>query len=100
MTEPAPRALVVDDESQMVSIVSFALETQGFQTVDVRSAEAAWRLLEASDFDLVVLDVTLPGASGIQLCERIQATHDTPVILLPPPGEEGRGRGHRSSTEP
>ena len=41
MTEPAPRALVVDDESQMVSIVSFALETQGFQTVDVRSAEAA-----------------------------------------------------------
>ncbi len=88
MTEPAPRALVVDDESQMVSIVSFALETQGFQTVDVRSAEAAWRLLEASDFDLVVLDVTLPGASGIQLCERIRATHDTPVILLTARGEE------------
>ena len=88
MIEPAPRALVVDDESQMVSIVSFALETQGFQTVGARSAEAAWRLLEASDFDLVVLDVTLPGASGMQLCERIRSAYDTPVILLTARGEE------------
>lgn len=88
MFESAPHALVVDDESQMVSIVSFALETKGFKTTSSRSAEDAWRLLQLTDFDLVVLDVTLPGASGIQLCERIRATSDVPVILLTARSEE------------
>ena len=82
MAEPRPRVLVVDDEAQMIAIVCFALETEGFVTVGVRSAEAAWRELQAADFDLVVLDVTLPGASGVQLCERIRTTSQTPVILL------------------
>lgn len=88
MTESAPRALVVDDESQMVSIVGFALETQGFEAVTARSAEEAWRHLSATTFDLVVLDVMLPGASGVQLCERIRTTSDVPVILLTARGEE------------
>ncbi|MDN5570258.1 MAG: response regulator transcription factor [Propionibacteriaceae bacterium] len=88
MTELKPRALVVDDEAQMVSIVEFALETQGFATVGARSAEEAWRQLGALEFDLVVLDVMLPGASGVQLCERIRTTSDIPVILLTARGEE------------
>lgn len=88
MHEPAPRVLVVDDEPQMVSIVGFALETEGFETVGARSAEAAWRELQNSEFDLVVLDVTLPGASGVQLCERIRTTSDIPVILLTARSEE------------
>ncbi len=88
MTEPAPRVLVVDDETQMVSIVSFALETQGFVPSVARNAEQAWRMLCDEPFDLVVLDVMLPGASGIQLTERIRATSDTPVVLLTARGEE------------
>lgn len=89
MSESRPRVLVVDDESQMVSIVTFALETQGFEPIGARSAEEAWRILDGGDFDLVVLDVMLPGASGVQLCQRIRATSDTPVILLTARGEEG-----------
>ncbi|MCA0295514.1 MAG: response regulator transcription factor [Actinobacteria bacterium] len=88
MTDPAPRVLVVDDETQMVSIVSFALETQGFVPSVARNAEQAWRMLCDERFDLVVLDVMLPGASGIQLTERIRATSDTPVVLLTARGEE------------
>lgn len=88
MPEPKLRALVVDDESQMLSIVAFALETQGFQTVTARSSEQAWRLLTDAAFDLAVLDVTLPGASGVQLCQRIRATSDLPVILLTARGDE------------
>lgn len=88
MKETTPRVLVVDDERQMVSMVAFALETQGFEPDTARSAEEAWRLLSEKAFDLVVLDVTLPGASGIQLCERIRATSDVPVILLTARGEE------------
>ena len=85
MSEPrreTARALVVDDETQMLGIVAFALETQGFEAVTARSAEQAWTLLQQQHFDLVVLDVTLPGASGVQLCERLRTTSDVPVMML------------------
>lgn len=88
MTEPRPRVLVVDDESQMVSIVAFALETQGFETMTARNAEDAWRLIQNEAFDLLVLDVMLPGASGVQLCRRVRTHSDVPVILLTARGEE------------
>ena len=88
MTEQRPHVLVVDDERQMVSIVGFALETQGFTTSSARSAEEAWRMFGAESFDLVVLDVMLPGASGVRLCERIRTVSDVPVILLTARGEE------------
>lgn len=88
MTDATPRVLVVDDERQMVSIVSFALETQGFTTTSARSAEEAWRCFETQRFDLVVLDVMLPGASGVRLCERIRAVSEVPVMLLTARGEE------------
>lgn len=88
MGDPSPRVLVVDDEAQMVSIVAFALETQGFETVTARSAELAWRLFGEQRFDLVVLDVMLPGLSGVGLCERLRGVSDVPIILLTARGEE------------
>ncbi|WP_394276929.1 response regulator transcription factor [Luteococcus sp.] len=82
MSGEAGRVLVVDDETQMLGIVAFALETQGFEAVQARSAEEAWRRFCQEHFDLVVLDVTLPGASGVQLCERLRVDSQVPVILL------------------
>ncbi|MFT3861586.1 response regulator transcription factor [Micropruina sp.] len=82
------RVLVVDDEAQMVSIVSFALEAQGFEPHAARNAEVAWKLFNTEPFDLVVLDVMLPGASGVQLCERIRSRSDVPVMLLTARGDE------------
>lgn len=78
----SPRALVVDDEAQMLSIVSFALETQGFEVLTARTAEKAWTALRREHFDLAILDVTLPGASGLDLCQRLRAESDLPVIML------------------
>jgi DNA-binding response OmpR family regulator len=74
--------LVVDDEPQMLDIVSFALETQGFDVVCARDAERAWTAFQAQAFCLAVLDVMLPRASGIDLCRRMRAAGDTPIILL------------------
>ncbi len=87
-SEPRPRVLVVDDETQMVSIVAFALETQGFEPVTARNAEEAWRLFGGGGFDLLVLDVMLPGASGVDLTRRVRTTSDVPIILLTARGEE------------
>lgn len=87
MTGHLPVAFVVDDEPAMLDIVTFALETQGFETRSFRSAESAWAELTVSRPDLVVLDVMLPGASGMTLCTRIKARWDVPVMLVTAKGE-------------
>ena len=81
------RALVVEDEPAMRDIISFALETQDFSTVTAGSAAAGWAVLAEQHIDLVVLDVMLPGMSGVELCRRITATRPVPVILLTALGE-------------
>lgn len=78
----AHRVLVVDDEPQMLDIVSFTLETQALECRTARSAEEAWRMLTQEVYDVVVLDVMLPGTDGIELCRRIRAHLSVPVILL------------------
>ena len=82
-----PIALVVDDEPQMIDIVSFALETQGFTTVTARDAEKAWQVFKNRDLDLLVLDVMLPQASGLSLCRRVRQTSSVPILLLTARGE-------------
>ena len=79
--------LVVDDEVQMLDIISFALETQGFATVCERDAERGWASFQQHRFALAVLDVMLPRSSGIDLCRRIRAAGNLPVILLTARGE-------------
>jgi len=87
MAEPSPRILVVDDEEQMTAIISFALETQGLRTVIARDAAAARAVLAGGDVDLVVLDVMMPGESGIELCRSLRDASELPVILLTALGE-------------
>ena len=82
MTDDKGTVRVVDDEPQMLDIVSFALETQGFTTVCERDAERAWAAFQQRSFCLAVLDVMLPGQSGIDLCRRMRSTSDIPIILL------------------
>ncbi len=81
------RALIVEDEPAMRDIIAFALETQNFSTVTAGSAEEGWALLAEQHIDLAVLDVMLPGMSGVELCRRITATRPVPVILLTALGE-------------
>lgn len=90
-----PTALVCDDEPQMLSIVSFALETQGFECATAPSTARAQDLLDARSFDLLVLDVMTPTGSGVDLVKRIRAAGNAvPVILLTALGdEEDRIRG-------
>jgi DNA-binding response OmpR family regulator len=80
-------ALVVDDEPQMLDIVCFALETQGFTTLMARDAENAWNLFNERPLDLLVLDLMLPHTSGTTLCRRIREVSEVPIIMLTARGE-------------
>ncbi len=82
-TTPRARLLVVDDDADMLRLLSMRLGSAGYQVVAVGSAEAALAQLEIDRPQLVVSDVRLPGRDGLALFDEIRARHPSlPVILL------------------
>lgn len=82
------RVLVVDDEESMVKIISYALESAGY-TVDVaRDTIEAQEHMKAADPDVVILDVMLPGKSGLDFCREVRENSDVPIIMLSARSEE------------
>src|ERR687895_2542139 len=80
--------LVVDDEPIVRDVVVRYLEREGYRTLEAADGDRARELLERESFDLVVLDVMLPGTDGLALCRWIRTRGDLPVILLTARGEE------------
>ena len=89
MTISPRRVLVVDDDSAVRSVVRLALERAGCSVTEASSGEDAISAAAASAPDLVVLDIGLPGMSGLEVLGAIRVDHvDLPVILLTANGEE------------
>jgi DNA-binding response OmpR family regulator len=80
--------LVVDDEPIVREVVVSYLRREGFRTLEAGDGDTARELLERDEPTLVVLDVMLPGADGLELCRWIRARSDVPVIMLSARGEE------------
>ena len=81
----APLALVVEDERVSQAIVRKALDRSQIRSIVIDSGEAALQLLEMNPFDVIFLDVTLPGINGYQVCTALRklAGHQTtPVIFI------------------
>jgi len=80
-----PVVLVVEDESEIRDMLSFALQAAGMQVLEAPNAEQGWQLILNNTPDLVLLDWMLPGVSGVSLLSRMK-THDKfkhiPVIML------------------
>jgi two-component system KDP operon response regulator KdpE len=76
------RILVVDDEPQIRRVLRVSLTGAGYVVADARSGEEAVEKLRAERFDLVLLDVNLPGMSGIETCREIRALPDVHIIML------------------
>lgn len=77
-----PHILVVDDQPDIRDALCENLERNGFQVSAAVNAEQARDHLEADKIDLVVLDIMMPGETGLSLCKAISASSATPVILL------------------
>lgn len=69
---PGTRVLVVDDDSTQQTIVGTMLEASGIAAVAAGSAEEAWQTLTTTAVDLLVLDWSLPGKSGLELCQELR----------------------------
>jgi signal transduction histidine kinase len=80
--------LVVDDESIVRDVVVRYLERDGYRTLEAASGDEAQGLLEREPLSLIVLDVMLPGISGLELCRWIRLRSEVPIVLLTALGEE------------
>ncbi|GAB6091149.1 response regulator transcription factor [Spirochaeta dissipatitropha] len=78
------RILIVDDETDILELLRYNLEKEGWLVESASSGEEALRLSSSRRFDLVVLDLMLPGIDGLQVCARIKAAEaeDTPMVLM------------------
>lgn len=74
--------LVVDDEARIREVVQYALEREGFRIDAVDDGTRALDAIERGDFDLVILDVMLPGMDGLELCRRVRAKSKVPILFL------------------
>ncbi|MAU51545.1 MAG: DNA-binding response regulator [Roseovarius sp.] len=87
MTEPAPHLLIVDDDERIRDLLRKFLIRHGFLVSVARDAAHARRVLAGLDFDLIVLDVMMPGESGVDLTRSLREARNTPILLLTARGE-------------
>lgn len=87
MSEADPHVLIVDDDERIRGLLQKFLSKRGFWATGARDASHARRLLEGLEFDLIVLDVMMPGEDGISFCKAIREVNETPILLLTARGE-------------
>lgn len=80
--------LVADDEREIAELVALYLENEGFQVVKCYDGSSALKYVEEQQPDLAVLDIMLPGVSGLEICRKIRERYNYPIIMLTAKGEE------------
>jgi DNA-binding response OmpR family regulator len=88
MAERAPRILLADDEQSIQTLLSFPLRKDGYDVTTASDGREALARFNESRFDLVVLDVMMPRMDGLEVCRRIRARHNVPIIMLTAKAEE------------
>jgi len=79
---PSGTILVVDDEPQIRRVLSTMLTSQGYPVIEARSGEEALEKIRSERIDLILLDVNMPGISGLEACTQIRRSGDVPIIML------------------
>jgi two-component system OmpR family response regulator/two-component system response regulator CpxR len=83
------KLLIIDDDDALCQLLSDYLSHEGYRVAAVHSAEAAVARLEGSEqWDLLILDIQMPGASGLELLQQLRPRIRTPVIMLTGRGDE------------
>jgi DNA-binding response OmpR family regulator len=82
---PLPRVLVVEDEDDIRTLVRYNLEQEGFAVNDARDGAEGYESIHRHPPDALVLDLMLPGMSGLELCQKLRAeaaTRSLPIVML------------------
>ena len=82
------KILLVDDEPLILKGLKYSLEQDGYQTDSAMDGEDALKKFFSGEYDLILLDVMLPGVDGIEVCQRIRERSNVPIIMLTAKGED------------
>ncbi|MDD6657292.1 MAG: response regulator transcription factor [Lachnospiraceae bacterium] len=82
------KVLVVDDEKLIVKGIRFSLEQDGMEVSCAYDGEEALALAKAEKFDIILLDVMLPGLTGFEVCQQIRDFSNVPIIMLTAKGDD------------
>lgn len=85
------KIIIVDDEKDILELIEYNLNKNGYKTSTAGSGEEALNKIKDSNFDLILLDLMLPGMDGLEVCKKLKADKDKskiPVIMLTAKGEE------------
>jgi len=76
------RILVVDDEPQIRRVMRATLVTEGYEVADARSGDDALERIHSEKYDLILLDINMPGITGIETCRQIRLVSDVCIIMM------------------
>lgn len=82
------KVLVVDDEKSIVKGIKFSLEQDDMQVDVAYDGEEALNKARSNEYDMILLDIMLPGYSGLEVCQMIREFSDVPIIMLTAKGED------------
>jgi len=82
VTTKTPHILVVDDEDSILQFVSYNLRKEGYDVTVASDGDTAIDLAETNPYDLIILDIMLPGMDGYEVCRKIRVHSAVPVLFL------------------
>lgn len=86
--DPEAHLLVVEDDGEMRTLIVKFLRQNGFRVTGARDGREMWETLDHAPADLVLLDIMLPGQSGLDLCRALRAKSAVPIIMVTAKGDE------------
>jgi DNA-binding response OmpR family regulator len=82
------KVVVVDDEKSIVKGIKYSLEQDDMQVDVAYDGEEALQKAKANNYDIILLDIMLPGHTGLEVCQMIREDSDVPIIMLTAKGED------------
>ncbi|MGA7807020.1 response regulator [Bradyrhizobium sp.] len=83
MVKSSAKILVIDDDDEIRKLLQVALAREGFEVREARDAATARRVLgPRNEFDLIILDIMMPGEDGLTFCQHLRETLDVPILMI------------------
>ena len=96
--EPLKHILIIEDEADLVELIAYNLRKEGFSVDSSPDGEAALGKIRKGNYNLLILDLMLPGIQGMELCRIIR--NDPKTAETPDNHAHGKGRRNRPDTRP
>ncbi|MEC2445405.1 DNA-binding response regulator ResD, partial [Bacillus cereus] len=98
--ENESRILIVDDEDRIRRLLKMYLEREQYTIEEADNGDTALEMALQNDYDLILLDLMMPGKDGIEVCKGVREKKATPIIMLTAKGEEvNRVQGFEVGTD-